>query len=450
MDGKPVSLKPTDLLIDLKNPRIEPAATGQREALRALAQDQQERLAVLAEHIVEHGQFNPAELPIVMRSEEQPKRYTVLEGNRRLTALRALETPDLFKDALEPKVLERLRKLHVQYQRSPITQVFCIVAKDRDEADPWIMIRHNGQNGGAGVVDWVPDQKARYGARSGRAVGLHTRVLNFLQEGGHLSSSERKQVPTTTLERMLKSSAIRQVVGFDVEKGGALRFLVDERDAIRALMQIINDLISGETKVQHVYTKEQRIEYAQSFPAALKAQPAKTSGLGGNTAAPAQQPGAAPSVKRPAAVRITPPRAKLIPSECFLRVKDSRVKSIEIELRGLLLEDYPNAIAVLFRVFLELSVDYYRKHTLRRDQYAVKAHLADKLLDVVGDLETKGELTKWEANPVRTAAQKNSFFVPSVVMMHEVIHNLHQNPSPTDLRAQWDSLQPFIVAIWPR
>jgi len=449
MDEKPVPIKPSDLLIDLKNPRIDPEATGQREALRALAQDQQERLVVLAEHIVTYRQLNPAELPIVMRSEAQPKRYTVLEGNRRLAALRVLEAPDLFKDSLESKLLDRLRKLGTQYQRSPITQVYCIVAKDRDEADPWITIRHNGQNGGAGVVDWVPDQKARYGARSGRAVGFHTRILNFLQEGGHLSSSERKQVPTTTLERMLKSPAIRQVVGFDVEKGGHVRFLVDEKDAIRALMQIINDLISGETKVQNVYTKEQRTKYAQEFPAALKAQQTKAIDSGNDPVVPTHQPSAVLGAKR-STVRIIPPRAKLIPSECFLRVKDGRVKSIEIELRSLLLEDYPNAVAVLFRVFLELSVDYYRKHTLKRDQYAVKAHLADKLLDVVGDLETKGALTKWEANPVRTAAQKNSFFVPSVVMMHEVIHNLHQNPSPTDLRAQWDSLQPFIIAIWPR
>src|ERR1700687_5562153 len=97
MEAKPVAIEPADLLIDIKNPRIPLEVSGQREALRALAEDQKERLVVLADHIVTHHQLNPAELPIVMRSEEQPKRYTVLEGNRRLTALRVLEAPELFR-----------------------------------------------------------------------------------------------------------------------------------------------------------------------------------------------------------------------------------------------------------------------------------------------------------------------------------------------------------------
>lgn len=150
-----------------------------------------------------------------------------------------------------------------------------------------------------------------------------------------------------------------------------------------------------------------------------------------------------------ATTRIAPPRPRLIPYDCHFRVRDRRVRTIEVELRSLSLEDYPNAITVLFRVFLELSVDYYRTSVLKRNQYAVKDHLADKFKDVLEDLESKSKLTKWEANPVRAACQKGSFLVPSIVMMHEYIHNMHQNPSPTDLRAQWDNLQPFIVAMWP-
>src|SRR5947209_1504388 len=108
MSDKPVPLSPAELLIDLQNPRIAREVAGQRDALRAIAELQKGKLAVLAQHIVTFGKLNPSELPIVLPVENG---YITLEGNRRLTALRALEAPDTFIGALPPKVLDDIRKL---------------------------------------------------------------------------------------------------------------------------------------------------------------------------------------------------------------------------------------------------------------------------------------------------------------------------------------------------
>jgi ParB-like chromosome segregation protein Spo0J len=82
-----LSLAPAELLIDEINPRISLPNSGQHNALQALAQHHDTKLQVLADDIVAHG-LDPSNLPIVM---QQPGvgRYIVLEGNRRLAAIRA-------------------------------------------------------------------------------------------------------------------------------------------------------------------------------------------------------------------------------------------------------------------------------------------------------------------------------------------------------------------------
>ena len=120
-----VPVRPADLLIDEVNPRLDKPNVGQREAQRALARDQQRKLQKLAKDIVDFG-LNPLELPVVAATEDG--RYIVLEGNRRLTALKALENPDSIADAVDSGVLKEIRKLSKRYHETPIDYVECFLA----------------------------------------------------------------------------------------------------------------------------------------------------------------------------------------------------------------------------------------------------------------------------------------------------------------------------------
>ena len=136
---KPIPI--VDLLIDTLNPRLEDEPSSQRKAVQAVAALQKEKLATLAEDIVEHG-VNPSDSPIVIPAPKQPGRYIVLEGNRRLSALKALENPDLIVGAVEEKLVRRFRKLNERYQKNAIVNTDCVVFKGRTEADHWIELRH--------------------------------------------------------------------------------------------------------------------------------------------------------------------------------------------------------------------------------------------------------------------------------------------------------------------
>jgi hypothetical protein len=103
-----------DLLVDALNPRLPNPNLKQREIQRALARTQDRKLAVLAKDIVDHG-LSPSELPIVMQLPTDPKQFVVLEGNRRLTALKALENPNFLEGAVDAAVLKELKKLSERY-----------------------------------------------------------------------------------------------------------------------------------------------------------------------------------------------------------------------------------------------------------------------------------------------------------------------------------------------
>lgn len=427
----------SDLLIDAENPRLPQPNIGQRDAQREVARQQQKKLLVLAQDIVTHG-LNPADLPIVMPCDE--RRYVVLEGNRRLVALKALENPDSMVGAFNAALLSSMRKLSVAYQENPIESIDCLVVKDREEARHWIELRHTGQKEGAGIIPWGSDESARFRARTGK-LELHTQVLDFLEHRGHLTPEQRRDVPAASFKRLIGTPELREKVGIDV-RHKKLVLLGNEKQVAKALLHVIDDLSSGKTVTKHIYTKDLRVKYANDLPSDIVVTP--TSKSGHDASLPTG--GAQPKPKPVTAARLPKQRDKLIPRDCVLNVTESRIRLIEEELRDLSLEKYTNAVSVLFRVFIELSCDaYVNRVGLSTDKMA---SLSTKLQDVTNDLVGRRKLTTEQARPVRRAATRDSFLAPSLTLLNAYVHNPHVFPAPGDLRAHWDSLQPFFTAMW--
>ena len=322
-----ISTSPANLLIDVENPRLPQPNVGQRDAQRAIAHDQERKLVALAKDIVQNG-LNPAELPIIMPLNDDLKRYVVLEGNRRLVALKALENPEWLVGAVGPIVVAAMRKLSSDYQEAPIELIRCLAVKSREEAQHWIELRHTGENEGAGIVRWGSDEAARFRSRT---VGLeaHSQALNFLEERGDLTPEERRKVPAASYKRLIGTPEVRAKLGVEVQEGKLL-LLAAADPVAKALLHVAKDLASRKTKTRDIYTRKKGVSYANNLPDDVVVKPTVKSGHG----VALGEGGIQPKPKRPAKTKRAKPRSILIPRDCALNVDLRRAQPVSVARPG--------------------------------------------------------------------------------------------------------------------
>jgi hypothetical protein len=153
-----------ELLLDLENPRISRAGS-QREALQKIIEDQDVKLVVLAESIVNDG-LNPMDRWLVLKSADERGKYIVLEGNRRLATLRLLSNKALMKDLeIRAPIRKRLEALAENFDVKSVEPIDCFEIDDRADAATWLTQRHTGENKGSGIVNWLGVQTARFRGR---------------------------------------------------------------------------------------------------------------------------------------------------------------------------------------------------------------------------------------------------------------------------------------------
>lgn len=446
-----LDLKIANLLLDLENPRLPAGQKSQLDTLHAMLRAEGASTLALAESIGKEG-LSPTERWIVIPSANEAKRHVVLEGNRRLTALRILSEPSLAEGFFSEAKLKKLRKLSADYiNRGVIKDAACALFQTRDEANPWIERRHRGSKGGVGIVAWGATESARFDARSSGKKAPELQILDFVAERSDLDAATRDKlhdVSITNLRRLVRDKDVRKRLGITLVSD-VVQTKLPEDEVLKGLTRIIKDLAHDKLKVADIYTASKRAKYLGKFkpselPSPSKAQKTLRVLSAAEGLQPANQP---PSSSTP-----TPrSRAMLIPKTCKCHVKGARLRNIYAELRRLRLETFPNAVSVLLRVFLELSVDeYIEKNQVMPPLQASNSKLRDKLTKAADALEADGKLTHGQTKAAKKVATDAHIVAGTVTTLHQYVHNKEFSASPSDLRASWDNIQPFLEAVWPQ
>lgn len=431
-----IQAKIEDLFFDVDNPRYE-SLDDQRNALQKIVTDQKEKIFILAEDIVTQG-LNPADLIIVIESEKGNGKYIVLEGNRRFATLKLLSNPHLLESiTMAPSLKKKFKDLIIKFDKKEIEPISCVLCDSRQEADHWRMLRHTGENRGAGIVGWDGIATARF---VGNNVSLQ--ALNFVKKQGGVKINDPDKFRITNLGRLLGDPHVRDVLGISIIDGKLCSEFAPN-EILKGLNKIISDVQDPSFTVSHIKHKSQREEYANKIGKSHlpdKNKKISTWYLESEEKVPKDKP------KK--IIRPSTERKVLIPRDCILRISDPRINAIYIELRRLKIESFSNAIAVLMRVFLELTTEFYitDKKLPGLDLNNPDLSLHAKVTAVADHLVSTG-VPKNDLRGIR-AAVCNKLSPFSIYTLHSYIHGRYSQPKPKDLLIDWDNVRIFFEKIW--
>lgn len=451
-DPEYMTIPISDLLLDAGNPRLADEQESQQKAAEALAEQQGDKIIRLAEDIIQYG-VDPLAVTGVVPTGDSRKRYRVVEGNRRVLTLRALDTPTLISPVLSPGNQKKLTELSNKFAQAPISSLRCVLLEDETEQTlHWIKLRHTGENQGRGVVSWDSEQQARFNERHAGVKSPARQVLDFVERQGTLSPEAQRSSKKiiTSIERLMSSPHVRDRIGVDIDRGEVLANY-PASEVSKGLTKVVEDLKLDKVRVPDLYHAEDRRAYAKNLP--RTALPKKKSRLkepvlltdlaSGKSGTKAKR---AKKARKPR----TQSRTTVIPRDNLLEVTNSRINQIFAELLDLSAEKYPNACSVLLRTFIELSIDHYlEEQKVVSDNNIRNYSLGKKIKEAAKHLHKRRLIPNKLKKAMEAFADSNNVMQPRLVTFHQYVHNQYVLPNAGDLYGAWDEFCPFMEKVWP-
>jgi hypothetical protein len=444
-----------NLKLDTSNYRIV-KQDSQKEARDAIIAEQGRKLITLANDIVSNG-LNPSDLPLVVDAGDGQQNFIVIEGNRRLTALQLLLTPDL---ADGTPIHAAFKKLNKAYSDAIPKVLECIILPSKKAGMVWINRKHASGLEGAGTEPWTSMSKARADVEQGIA-RPELDAVNFVMTQPKLDAKlrlflEGSKFNITTLQRIIEAKDAQKEIGFCLQDGK----LVSDQDKDR-IASIFTEIVTTIARSEHangekftereVDTDEHRAVFLDKLlpkhPKRKKSDSAWTI-----SAKPAKTIIKGKSAKTTKTTPTTEEQVNLIPKSFKLdQLPAGKVNDIFVELKELDVTKRRHAVSVLFRVFFELTLDaYIKRHNIQLpvDKNGhVKDSLPVRLDAVTKHAQASKLLSEKELKPIHVAiSDKNSFLAPDT--LNSYVHSAWMNPDPLRLKLSWLECQLFMERLW--
>ncbi|MFF5448956.1 hypothetical protein [Streptomyces sp. NPDC012888] len=438
---KQASMHVNSLVLDESNPRHEKKTASLEESIAALLGHNPEKLYRLAKDIAQHG-INPAELPIVVIEGD---RNIVVEGNRRVAALKLLGNPSLAPT-------EKLQKQFAAIARNNAIprRVACVIAESRTQAEHWIMLRHDGEKQGVGIVPWSSAEKSRFSGRStptGKALLFIEAVSKWFADDPNLVKDAHtvRNSRITNLGRMLADPYVRNRLGLTFEGDVILRgYSLEKMKPV--LARLFSDL-AGSVTVDQIKSKEQRKDYLQQVEDDLPRladrleipQVYSKNGATNDQSVSSQgdlddnAPDAKPAKRRRADFD------KKLFQGVVLRHVSLRTSEVLEEAKQLKIDEMPNVAAIMVRAVVDIvATEVAEKLNWRRNQDTLKGRIGAVLTQVDPNKDNPTLVNAW-----RFSQQDDGALV--LKTLHSFVHTWESNPLSSEVRKLSMAYGPLLI-----
>jgi len=444
-----IKVKIADLYLDTENIRLDLAGLNASQDALILDLFMNQDALEIAMSIAKNGLFQH-EVPIVVNEKGN---YVVLEGNRRVSALKALGNPSLV-----PSHATKLDHLAKASTTLPITEIEVKLAPNRKDAQPLLAAIHTADSRRA----WATLRQAYfYFAQSkGKNSSIDKLIKQYpeidivkfvkMWEVHSLAKklaydtadqaekvSNQQSFPITNLERLYNSEPFQTHMGMSFEANGKVKLTSNIDDFKISFKHVLLDIINGVITSRNI----NKVSDIESY---LKNVPRPKQGTG--------KPATVASVKKSKRTSSSNTYKFLAPKDMKSNLPFPAISRMLIELQLLDYNKLPNAGHDLLRTFLECSLKAYFEH-IGTPVPAKKSYtfLSDALAFAethFDNLSKSDQTVRKHLQSIRVVRQSagntTNNYLFSDDFLNAINHNHTVFSTGPQVKAAWDQLEPLL------
>lgn len=479
-----------DLHLDPRNVRLDiPDGVPESDIVQDLFTN--EKALNLVEGIAKVGLLTH-EIPIVVERDGQ---LIVVEGNRRVAALKAIQNP-----YLAPDHQARISKFaQLVPSREAVRRITVKKAPSQDDADQLIAALHTGNQ----RVAWTPARQAaffqaqldagkspdhliaQYPTVDVRKFITRSRILELFRNVSYDDPSlgdyaRKRRFPVSTLARLYENDNFLELVGIQVKnETGEVSLLSSAESFKRVATKIVSDIRDGKinTRSLNKTSSNRYVEYMQELYDLLNEkrpedethadwQPIETSTSQSNSrkgageSRPDEESGSADSgggrSNKPAdtgrdKAKPFPKKRNYLSTDNLIVPSEfpASIHEIVKELSAINIQRFPNATLDLLRTFLEKAIKAYAEalgEDIRKGSNEKGfVFLSNCLIWLEEHFRKNGKTALIQ--PVQKIRGGRYGFVGSKEHLDATNHNHHIFATPDDVRESWATIEGIMKAV---
>lgn len=253
MELKEVDVK--NIYVDLSNPRFHPK-DNEEEQIEEIINSS--KILPLCADIAKHG-LDPSE-NILTTFDEESEIYIVREGNRRITALKILNNPEVIPVTVKERerLIIEINSFRNKFNYKNINKITVIVGTDVEKLNHFILIKHTGSNEGAGRVGWDVESVTRFKKKPFDTLLLKTVTSLIEHKGSSINFS-------TIRDRIITDPDLRSFFDITIDRAKP-EIVFHSAKGKNAFVHVLNGLLNKTYTVGDFHGKQDRMKFIAEFP----------------------------------------------------------------------------------------------------------------------------------------------------------------------------------------